>query len=168
MNAHLIDDVARRLTEVVPPADLRARVIAQLADRPSPWRAWRPAVAAATVLIAVAGFGLQRRFTVAQTAGLPLPASPALVRDIGGAALVPAAVTTAPLRPRRVAKPAIISAAELAWRARVIPAIAAAQPLAAESIQPASLTLPLLELKPLVNTPVTVAPISAADASGGR
>ena len=167
MNAHLIDDVARRMTDVAPPAGLRDRVVARLADRPAPWRPWLSVVAAAAIIAVVAGVTVARR-TPQRSTSLPLaPASPAVASNTTSAPLVSATITATRVSKKRAAKSEVISAAETAWRARAIPAIAAAPALVATDIQPETLSLSLLELKPLVTEPVIVAPIGA-DASGGR
>jgi hypothetical protein len=167
MNEHLIDDVARRMTDVTPPAELRARVAARLGDRPAPWRAWMPLVTAAAIVTAVAGVSVARRAPQLRTTTPLATVSQTLPGNTSTAALVSANNSTVPIKKKRPVKSETISAAEAAWRTRAIPAIAAAQPLTADDIQPQSLSVPLLELKPLVTLPVTVAPIGA-DASGGR
>jgi len=167
MTEHLIDDVARRMTNVTPPAELRARVVARLGDRPAPWRAWVPLAAAAALVAAVAGVSVARRAPQLRTT-TPLPAvSQTTAGNMSAAAQVPATATAVPARKKHPIKSETISAAEAAWRVRAIPAIAAAPLLTADDIQPQSLSVPLLELKPLVTLPVIVAPIGA-DASGGR
>ncbi|HEX5214508.1 MAG TPA: hypothetical protein VFV98_03545 [Vicinamibacterales bacterium] len=170
MNGHLIDDVARRMTDVAPPAELRARIVARLGDRPAPWRAWMPLAAAAAIVTAIVGVSVARPAPPRRTS-TPLAAlSQTTAGNLPAAALIPANNTAMPIKPirkKRPARPEAISAAEAAWRARAIPAIAALAPLTTDEIQPESLTVPLLELKPLVTLPVIVAPIDA-DASGGR
>ena len=166
MTEHLIDDVARRMTNVTPSADLRARVVARLGDRPAPWRAWLPLVTAAALVTAVAGVSVARRGPQLRTT-TPLLAVSQTTAGNMSAAQVPATATAVPARKKHPIKSETISAAEAAWRARAIPAIASAPTLTADDIQPQSLNVPLLELKPLVTLPVIVAPIGA-DASGGR
>ena len=174
MSAHLIDDVARRMTDVAPRADLRARVVAQLRDRPTPWRAWLPAMATATALVVAAAGAvvsrpelIRRDVTPPGTAALPVVAAPTVTAhvDTGAPAQEPLATPRRGAR-KTAPKPEVLSAAEAAWRLRAIPVIEGAAPLTTEDIQPQSLRVPLLELKPLVTLPVIVAPISAADHSG--
>ena len=167
MNTPLIDDVARRMTDVVPPAELRARVVARLGDRPAPWRAWMPVAAAAAIVAVVAGVSVARRAPQLRTAAPLATASQTVAGHTSPAALAAENITAVPVRKARAVKSEAISAAEAAWRARAIPAIAVALPLVAEDIQPERLNVSLLELKPLVTAPVIVAPIGA-DASGGR
>ena len=167
MNTHLIDDIARRMTDVTPPADLRARVVARLGDRPAPWRAWMPVTAAAAIVTVVVGVSVARRAPQPRTTTPLVAVSQTTAGHLSAAAPVAATATAVPARKKRSVKSETISAAEAAWRVRAIPAIAAAPPLTADDIQPQSLSVPLLELKPLVTLPVIVAPIGA-DASGGR
>lgn len=171
MNARLIDDVARGMTDAAPPADLRARVMAQLADRRAPGRAWMPIVAAASiVVVATAGVLMSRRASSTPGVTAPSVSAPRVAHGETIASIVEVQQRVeSPRRVRRAAaaKPPALSGAEAAWQARAIPAIASEPPLAADDIQPESLQLALLEVKPLVNVPVTVAPIGA-DASEGR
>jgi hypothetical protein len=62
--------------------------------------------------------------------------------------------------PRRAAEiAAVVSAAERLWLERRLPALPAPAPIATDAIQPEALTLPLLELKPLVTEPLAMEPI---------
>ena len=153
-----IDDVARRLTAQDPPADLRARVMARIHDRAQPRLVWRFAPLAAGVAgLAAIGFA----WTVARTPHeAPRPAARSTISAAAPASSLPASqvadasAVIASARPAAVktqAKPPVgPSAAELAWLARAVPALPQPAALNVEGIQPEALTIPQIDMKPLV------------------
>jgi hypothetical protein len=73
-----IDEIARQMTEGEPPGDFRARVLAQLGDRPRrTWTIWTLAPVAAAALVIVSIF-VMRSFRPHERAALQ-PSSPSSV-----------------------------------------------------------------------------------------
>jgi hypothetical protein len=155
----LIHRVAGSMTHGTSAPALRARVLERLpVGRRSPWSssAWRLSVAAAGVAIvalAAAAPALRDLVTVRTP---PVPghaqrAADALATDHGLAERA-ALTTPAPTRLHRAARP--LSASEVAWLERRVPALDAVEALAMtdiamKDIGPAPITVPALDLKPL-------------------
>jgi hypothetical protein len=167
----VIDDVARRMTAIEPPADLRARIMIRIDARPERAPRWwtRRLVPIAVGAAAVAMIGVALRLPHRATA----PAAPAV------SAPVPAPIESGAVadatdnrdtsldQPRaRVTATKVASAAqpsdeELAWLERAVPALAQLEALAVASIQPETLTIAHIEVKPLVTGPVNPAPVNS-------
>jgi hypothetical protein len=150
----LIDDVARRMTAAAATRDLPARTLEIISRhrRTRPWWRLAPPAAIAAVLIAVL---MARGGPIPghSPAGLTSPGQTVTRADVHLAA-PPAAAAPAP-RPRAT-RPAI-SAAEAIWQARRLPALPAPDPIETDDLQPETLGVPLLELKPLATEPIALA-----------
>ena len=153
-----IDAVARRITEGAPASDLRASVLARLeARRPDRVIWWLAPAAAVIVLALVVALPMLRRMMAPESAA-PIAASMARIET----AAVPAGAAARDLemtaRDASVAdrRPAVRppSPAQVAWRARAIPALDAIEALTFTAIQPDVLSIPQLEVKPLVTAPI--------------
>lgn len=158
---HLIDDVARAMTDAAPPAGLHGAVLARL-DRRRPVRFWwitAPIAAAALVALAI---GLRHNGTtpgtassvpaIAKTGPVTSDRTPAAHSDPAGDSF------RAPARPRRQPAPAL--------HVRTIPALNEPAALDSGAIQPDGLDIPLLQLKPIVTEPIAIKVIG--DDTGGR
>jgi hypothetical protein len=165
----VIDIVARHLTAGEPPVALRARILARIDDRTARrrLRMFVPAAAGLAAIVVVAVFLWYPSHLSAPGAVAPSIAraelSPASSPRIDGAVPGASSVSTRAVA-RRANGQTRISPGELAWRARAIPALDRLDSLTLETIQPAALTIPLLELEPIVTAPLT----TAATGDGSR
>jgi hypothetical protein len=152
----LIDDAARSITAHEPPPYLRARVLARLDERRSPRRAWLLipiAVSAAAVLVIVVlnsnhsaqpnTVSLAPSTTIARTA-------PDRVEILDAAHASPNGSTTIAVGANRDAS----SKEAAAWREELMPSLPAIAALGITEIQPDTLTIPQLTMKPLVVAPI--------------
>ena len=160
-----IDTVARRLTAGDAPANLRAAVVARLDDRRSPawWRQPLPAFAA-VIVVAIAGGVTIMQVRAPRANGTT--AAPTVASALPLAAPQPSLAPPAPMTasaPAGAASPRTRSAArpsrepgeaELAWHTRRIPALVAPDAIAFDEIQPVALTMPLLNVTPIVTPPI--------------
>lgn len=157
----LIDNVARVMTGVAPPAGLRDVVLARIERRRPTRLVWFAVPIAAAALIVVA--------IVLRNAGTNpgvAPPVPAVAQNAPAAgAGSPAAISDDPTTSARRAIRSRPKAAPL-QQVRTIPALRQPVALAAGSIQPDVLAIPLLQLKPIVTEPIAIKAI--ADDSGGR
>jgi hypothetical protein len=162
MTPAAIDAAAREMTRGQPPADLRARVLAQLEDRREGLGRWLLARAAVVTLSAIAA-GLGVRALTRPPQSLPAPARAAIVHHLAPAPPAIARLDVDDRRVTRVTTPSVAapgpSPAVLAWRARAIQALAPVDALDVAAIQPAALDLTQLEVKPLATSTLRVPPI---------
>ena len=167
-DGHIIDDVARQMTDTRSAPDLRAGVLSRLEDRPSSggWR-WLPLVAlAATVIVAAVAVTVVRRGTDRRDVPLVATATPAGL-DVSGN---PASVTrdqSAPASDLRTARAAQtpashISEAEQAWHERAIPALRVPDALVIGDIGPAAIEIAALTIEPISVEALTVPPIGGS------
>ena len=152
-----IDTVARQMTERASTSDLRASVLARLEPR-RPGRAiwWLVPAAAVTALALVTAPSMLRRL-MAPESGAPSAASTSRIATHAVPAAAPAPAPDEIARDVRAAgRPAgrPVSPAQTAWRARAIPALQAIEALSFSTIQPDVLSIPQLEVKPLVTAPI--------------
>lgn len=158
----LIDDVARVMTDVAPPAALRDAVLARIEPSVSGGRLSRrvwlavPLTAAAMAVLAIAlrDPGATVRPTpagspVAQTRPSPV-SSP------------PAAAVGEPVRKPISPRPPAVAMSPI----RSLAALSGPRALEARGIQPDPLAIPLLDMKPIVTEPIAIRTID--DGSGGR
>jgi hypothetical protein len=152
----LIDDAARSITAHEPPPHLRARVLARLDERRSPHRAW--------VLIPVAASAAAVLMTIAVMKNRPahLPET-AVAPSTDIARATPERVGVIEAAPILQAEPAAIAAAgrrdvsskeAAAWREELMPSLPAIAALGITEIQPDTLAIPQLNVKPLVVAPI--------------
>lgn len=167
----LISDLARDIATAEPRADFSARVLDRIdaSDRRS--RRLR-AIGGTTGLLAAAALTVfVVRSSPARPATLPdLPkhadarsATPAPV--VEPAVVAGAATQTIPAKRRSAPPTPVIPTAEQEWLARAVPVLAPATPITiekphtAESIQPASLQIPLMGMDVIGSDPLSIAPI---------
>lgn len=152
----LIDDVARGLTDVNPPLDLRAAVLGRLDRRPSWQLVWlaAPVAVAATLAVAIAlrGDGV--------TVNHPPVLSP-VVQDVSKPLVDPPGAGAGeserkPISPR----PPAVAMSPI----RSLAALPGPRALGAREIQPDALAIPLLDMKPIVTEPIDIRTID--DGSG--
>lgn len=153
----LIDDVARGMTDVHPPLDLRAAVLERLDRRPSRlvWLAAPLTVAAALALAIVLRDD-------AVTVNRPPAISPVAQNAARPVADPPAAGAGDPVRKTTRARPPAAAMAPI----RSLAALPGPRALEARQIQPDALAIPLLDMKPIVTEPIAIRTID--DGSGGR
>ena len=154
----LIDDVARGMTDVNPPADLRAAVLARLDRRPS-WRlTWLAAPVTAAAIFTVAIVLRDGGVTVK-----PAPvSSPVAQTPSAPVTTPPEAVVNEPLPASRSSR----RPAPLMSAIPSIPGLPGPRALDPGAIQPDALAIPLLHMKPIVTEPIAIRTID--DGSGGR
>ena len=167
-DGHLIDEVARQMTDTRSAPDLRAGVLSRLEDRPSSGgRRWLPLVAlAATVIVAAVAVTVVRRGTDRRDVPLVATAPPAEL-DVPGS---PASVTRDQAAPESVPrtggatrKPVPqMSEAEQAWHARAIPALRVPDALVIGDIGPAAIEIAALTIEPISLEALTVPPIGGS------
>ncbi len=145
---NLVEDVAREMIAAGPTPDLARRVRDRIAATPQgrawPWRlAPLAGLAAAGAMIVIA--------TLPRTSEVVATNS---VRDVAHAAKTSEVVATVlgdnDLRDRVTSQARVTSRADADWQSRAIPALPEVQPLAIDRIQPIPLSIPLLEVEPLV------------------
>jgi len=155
----VIDRVAEELTSAQPPVNLRARVMDRIAAdplRPRPVFQWRlvlvPVVVTALVFVVARSrpetqiTPVVRNVAVATTGVEKTPAAPptdAVASTSTTRNTKPVASRTIDRRIHRA------TAEELAWRERAVAALTPLDPLDLTDIQPAALSIPQLEVKPL-------------------
>lgn len=169
----LVDRVARDMTAADPRAGVSDRVMAAIGPRRGRGlsRVVVPLGAAAAIaaVAILAPRGLQRV--------TPVPARPSSLADAGAAATptaslavsgstipddlglrVPAAPDARPAT--RARRPDVrLSAAEVEWLSRAVPALAQPAPLDLTPIQPDRLAIPLLTVEPLATEPLVLPPL---------
>jgi hypothetical protein len=134
------------------------------------------AIGAVGMLVVLAGLGvLLARWTRADeaaTSAVPMHASTEPIAPPGELAGVPSISKTATVaatpKTRRTTRADALPTAEQEWLARAVPALAPATPIAiekprtAESIQPASLQIPLMGVEAIGSDPLSIAPIGGS------
>jgi len=150
---NVIDRVARELTAARPPADLRARVMDRIANVPPRprfvWH-WRVALVPAVAAIVLVAVVLRHR-TESQISTPPVAHTAHAIAETPTATVTNAAASGSTIATRRTKNARIhkAGAEELAWRERAIAALTPVDPLDLTDIQPAPLSIPQLEVKPL-------------------
>ena len=165
-----IDRIARAMVDVEPSVDLEARIRARVREvqpaRSVAWLSWRvaaPLVAAAAIALALVVRSLESRvqspetrIAVQSATGLPTEAQNANVGpEVVKTSLLPKISTS------RLSKAAsTLSAEELAWMERRVPAL---DPV--NALQVDHLRVDSIQPEPLAITPLTMSPV--ATESGG-
>ncbi|MEI6244845.1 MAG: hypothetical protein WCQ64_07335 [Acidobacteriota bacterium] len=154
-----INTAARRMTSATPTSDLRARVMSQI-DAPRTRWGWRLAIAGGAL-------GVVALTTAVMWHGQP--ASVPTVVDMASSATsaaMPEIVTATDAvvvpMPQRAARTFTVTASELEWRARAVPALA--EP---EALHVAPLTNTELTVAPLDIAPLTVPPLASVTTGAG-
>jgi hypothetical protein len=156
----LIDETARAMTDVQPSSEFHQRVVGNL--RPTAGRtAWRAAGALAAAATVIVALGLPHKPSAPAHTPTPLVSAPSLPPEApNNAARVGATVRTA-----RKALPAI-SADEIAWLSRSVPAIESAPDIVIDPIQPSRPSIAPISVEPVGPKPLEIAPLDVR--SGGR
>jgi hypothetical protein len=162
-----IDAVARQMTSAVPAPHLRARVLERLeARRPVRW-AWVLAPAAATVAVAAIAATLMMRGTPGSPPVVSPAAAPRTALAVAGATRPGDVPTVLPVVVRGPARARVAPAVrEQTWNEEAVPALPRPAPLTLIDIQPNLLSIPQLDVKPIVTEPLTVPSIDGRP--GGR
>jgi len=161
MSDLFLDDIARAMTDIEPPVDLRARVLSEI-RRPHARRwsavALQLAAAASIATVAVVMRPLLTEFE------LPAVARPSLVQL---AVTDPAPLTTPVGATAATARrlDAVMSADELAWLSRRLPALET-RVLTLDPIQPPPPSIAPISVEPIALEPISVPPPGAG--SGDR
>jgi hypothetical protein len=155
---NLIDRVAREITASVATPDLARRVGDRIAETPQQPRAWSwklvpvAGLATAAVILAVS---VMRPATIdTRIPGIKDSGSPGFVESANPR--VPKSEQPGVFESRNPRIPesrhSRFTASPVAaeWQARALPALPAVEPLAIDRIQPIPLSIPLLEIEPLV------------------
>lgn len=152
---NLIDRVAREITAGVPTPDLAERVRDRIARTPQqrPW-SWTVVAAAglATAAVVLAAIVVRPAMVSPGIPNIQAPGIQAIAESRPPAipeSEDPFATGNPGMPDPRTARPASASAAT-EWHARAVPALPEIQALAIERIQPTALSIPLLEVEPLV------------------
>jgi len=155
----LIDDVARSITAHEPSPHLRTRILARLDDRRSPRRSWMLVSTAVTAVAAVVV-----TMVIVNRSGRSLEEKPATVPSTDTARVTPVPpVETVPSAVQVALAGSTVSvgvaadprAAETAaWREALMPSLPAIAALGIAEIQPDTLAIPQLTVKPLVVAPI--------------
>ena len=162
MSDLFLDDVARAMTDVEPPIDLRARVLSEI-GRPHP-RRWSVVAlrwAAAASIATVAAVAMRPVFTEREMPGVP---SPSLLR-LAAADPAPFIAAVGATDSRALRRHAHVSADELAWLSRRLPALEM-RALTVEAIQPQTPSIAPITIEPIALEPISVPPPQAS--SGDR
>jgi hypothetical protein len=161
----LIDDVARRMTDAEPAADMRARVleaITHLETRTSvlpAWRRWHLVPIAATLAIATATFVIVSRPPSPPASARQAP-TPAVAPIETAAANVSPAVNTGASRTEKPAEAPVDPDRD--WLDRAVPALGHPELLTMTPIQSDAIEIPEWKIEPIV-----VPPINAGGSNGG-
>jgi hypothetical protein len=153
----VIDSVAQELTAARPPADLRARVMDRIGALPASSRfTWHWKLVLVPLAAAAIVFVIARQRPETGTPVLEVARTASVASETSGAGPVNAvasAPTTSDVKQRasRSTDRRIhhASSEELAWRERAISALVPVDALDLKDIQPAPLSIPQLEVKPL-------------------
>jgi len=164
---HIIDLVARQMTEAEPPADLRARVIAALPPtrRPRWIRMTIPAgaIAALAIIALMSGTVWLERSNGPAVQGSKGPDAATTTRVVAPAvAEASAGATTGPLDRWTVGP---LDRVDVPLPSRVAP-LEEVVPLSIEPIQPIGVSIAPITVTPLVTEPLVVPALDAR--SGGR
>lgn len=152
----LIDDVARGMTDMNLPLDLRAAVLERLDRRPS-WRlAWLAAPVAVAATLALAITLRDHRATVN-----PPTVNAPVAQNVSKPVLdLPVVDVAAPVRKPISPGPSAAAMSPI----RSLTALPGPRALVARDIQPDALAIPLLDMKPIVTEPIAIRTID--DGSG--
>ncbi|HVQ41378.1 MAG TPA: hypothetical protein VMS54_04195 [Vicinamibacterales bacterium] len=161
MSNLFLDDIARAMTDVEPPIDLRARVLSEIGRQDARrWSAVALPLALAASIAAVAVVAVRPLLTEIEMPAVPRPSLVQL------AATDPAPLTipgSAGATARRSGAP--VSADELAWLSRRLPALET-RALTLEPIQPPPPSIAPISVEPIALEPISVPPPGAG--SGDR
>ena len=162
MSDIFLDDIARSMTDVEPPVDLRARVLSGIGRPPAArWSIVALRLAGAASIATVAAVAMHPVFTELEMPDVPR-ASLVLL-----AAIDPAPLTVHDGATARAARRshAPVSADELAWLSRRLPALETPA-LTIEPIQPPAASIAPISVEPIALEPIAVPPPGAG--SGDR
>lgn len=154
-----INTAARQMTSAAPSPELRARVLSTL-DAAQPRWGWRLAIAGGAigvVALTTAVMWHGQPASVPTVVDMASSATPAAMPEI-----VTATDTVIVPMPQRVARTFTVTASELEWRARAVPALA--EP---EALHVAPLTNTELTVAPLDIAPLTVPPLASVTTGAG-
>ena len=161
MSDIFLDDIARSMTDVEPPVDLRARVLSGIGRPPAArWSIAALRLAGAASIATVAAVAMHPVVTELEMPDVPR-ASLVLLAAIDPAPLTVHDGTTAPAARRSHA----VSADELAWLSRRLPALETPA-LTIEPIQPPAASIAPISVEPIALEPIAVPPPGAG--SGDR
>ena len=158
MSDLFLDDIARAMTDVEAPVDLRARVLSEI-GRPRA-RRWSAVVLPLTAAASIATVAVAMRplLTDLELPAVPRPALMQLAATDPAPLITPFAGTT-----RRSDAP--VSADELAWLSRGLPALET-RVLTLDPIQPPPPSIAPISIDPITLEPISVPPPGAG--SGDR
>jgi hypothetical protein len=170
INESLRDDVtiainvaARRMTAAAPSTELRARVMSRidvLDRRASAVRwGWRLAMAGGAigaVALSTAVMWHEPPASVPPVVDVAASATPPAAPAAAPAVLTAPNVTVIVPMPQRAPHTVVVSAAELEWRARAVPALAEPDALHVAPLQHTELTVAPLDIAPLTVPPLAV------------
>jgi hypothetical protein len=162
MSDMFVDDIARAMTGVEAPADLRARVLAEI-GRPHArrWSAVALPLAAAASIATVAVLTMRPLLTGLDMPAVPRPSLVQLAATDPEPLTIPVGAT--PATARRSNAP--MSADELEWLSRRLPALET-RALTLEPIQPPAPSIAPISVEPIALEPISVPPPGAG--SGDR
>ena len=161
MSDLFLDDIARTMTDVEPPIDLRARVLSEISrSHARRWSGVALPLAVAASIATVAVVAVRPLLTHIEMPAVPRP-------SLGQLAATDPAPLTIPestgATKRRLSAP--VSADELAWLSRRLPALET-RALTLEPIQPPSPSIAPISVEPIALEPISVPPSGAG--SGDR
>lgn len=162
MSDMFVDDIARAMTDIEAPADLRARVLAGI-GRPQArrWSAVALPLATAASMAAVAVVMMRPLLMELDVPAVPRPSL--VQRAAADPAPHAIAISTSAAPAQRPV--AAISADELAWQSRRPPALAE-RALTLEPIQPPPASIAPISVEPIALEPIALPPRGAG--SGNR
>ena len=147
-----VDDIARAMTDVEAPANLRARVLVEIGrPRKRRWSAVALPLTATASIVAVGILAMRPWLTGAEVPAVPRPALVQLAANDPAPRTVAVAVTAAPVRPSEPR----ISADELAWLSRRLPALET-RALTLEPIQPPAASIAPISVEPIALEQISV------------
>ena len=157
MSGILLDDLARAMTDVDAPPDLGARDLAEIGrPRPRPWAAFALPVAAAASIVVAGAFVMR---PLLSTSDVPTVAHRS-VSQHGVTDPAPNIVSTGVAAAPVLRTGAVVSADELGWLSRRLPALET-RPLALEPIQPVAPSIAPINVEPIALEPIAVPPSRA-------
>ena len=152
---NLIDRVAREITAGVATPDLARRIRDRIAETPQQRRAWSvklvPVAGLATAAVILAAVITSRTANIPgiQDSGIPRIRESANPR-VPESPNPGVSESQNPRIPESRNSRLTQGSAAAEWHARALPALPAVEPLAIDRIQPIPLSIPLLEIEPLV------------------
>jgi hypothetical protein len=165
----VINQVAREMTAAEPMADIRARVLIRLDERPACgiWR-WMPLVTfAASVVIVVGAWALwPRTARPNETPPIAIARTEPAIAPLDTRALAASGAADGVVRVQRVSgtrrtAPEAMSDAELAWNERAVPALPGPAALTIDPLDHPGVTIAPIEIHPLVTEPLAIKAIGA-------